>query len=240
MAKSSDGLQGAKRFYNTVNVVAEDAGFSVQLDSRSVRTPAKARLILPTAPLAELVAREWRAQGELIRLPSMPAARLAFTAVDRIGAARNLVAADVARTAGADHLCYFAQAPRSLAERQTRLWEPVLDWARTDLGLNFQRVVGVTHRPQPAATLERIEALAAALDDFALAGLAMAAGLFGSTVLALALHRGRLEGRAAFDLSRLDEAFQEAQWGQDAEAAARTQAMQDEAIMLEQWFMALR
>ena len=50
----------------------------------------------------------------------------------------------------------------------------------------------------------------------------MAAGLFGSAILALALQRGRLTGEAAFDLSRLDEAFQEEQWGVDAEAAVRS------------------
>ncbi|MEI9964917.1 MAG: hypothetical protein WDM92_09570 [Caulobacteraceae bacterium] len=46
--------------------------------------------------------------------------------------------------------------------------------------------------------------------------------------------------RAAFDLSRLDEAFQEERWGVDAEAAQRTAAMGAEAVMLERWFAALR
>ena len=55
-----------------------------------------------------------------------------------------------------------------------------------------------------------------------MAGLAHATALFGSAVLALALHRGELDAEAAFELSRLDEAFQQARWGVDEEAAERT------------------
>ena len=80
---------------------------------------------------------------------------------------------------------------------------------------------------------------AEALDDFALTGLAHATALFGSAVLGLALQRGRLSGEEAFALSRLDEAFQEEQWGVDAEAAERTQKLAAEAVMLERWFAAL-
>ena len=59
-------------------------------------------------------------------------------------------------------------------------------------------------------------------------------------MLALALHRGQLTGEAAFELSRLDEAFQEQQWGVDAEAAARSAGLRREAVALEKWFGALR
>ncbi|RZJ84190.1 MAG: ATPase, partial [Brevundimonas sp.] len=48
-----------------------------------------------------------------------------------------------------------------------------------------------------------------------------------------------LTGEAAFDLSRLDEAFQEGQWGVDAENAERTAARRAEAMLLERWFNAL-
>jgi small multidrug resistance family-3 protein len=56
------------------------------------------------------------------------------------------------------------------------------------------------------------------MDDFTLAGVAYGAGLLGSTVLALALRSGKVTGRKALDLSRLEEIFQAETWGQDAEA----------------------
>ena len=216
-----------------------EGGFAVALDARMLRTPAGARLILPGLALAELVASEWAAQEQVIDHGRMPVTRLAFTAADRIGAARAATAAEIARQAGADLLCYFADAPKALTERQEARWGPLLDWAAQTLDLRFERATGILHRAQPQATLDRVEALALSLDDFALAGLALAAGLFSSAVLALALQRGVLSGDEAFDLSRLDEAFQEEQWGIDAEAAERTARLRDEAVMLEQWFRAL-
>ena len=240
MAQSSGPQISLKRFYEAVTVAAEPVGgFSVRLDGRAVRTPAKALLAAPTAALAELIAGEWAAQGEMVHIAAMPASRLAYTAIDRIGPARAAVAAEVARMGGADVLCYFAEAPQALFERQARRWGPVLDWARDELELDFVRITGALHKAQPAETLARIEALALAEDDFALAGLSLATGLFHSAVLALALRRDQLDGAAAFDLSRLDEAFQEEQWGIDAEAAARTERLRAEAVMLERWFLAL-
>jgi len=228
-----------RRFYQAASATPHEGGFAVALDARTLRTPAGARLILPGQALAELVASEWAAQAQVIDHGLMPATRLAFTAADRIGEARAATAAEIARQGGADLLCYFAEAPRALTEGQEARWGPILDWAAKTLDLRFERASGILHRTQPQATLDRIEALALGLDDFALAGLALAAGLFSSAVLALALQRGVLSGDEAFDLSRLDEAFQEEQWGIDAEAAERTARLRGEARMLEQWFRSL-
>ncbi len=228
-----------RRFYAKASSGPVGAGHGVMLDGRPVRTPAGARLELPTAALAALLAAEWQAQGERIAMADMPATRLAFTTVDAVSVARDALAAEVGRWAGADALCYFADGPASLVERELLLWGPMLDWAGETLGLELVRVTGLVHQPQPPVTLQRATALALELDDYALAGLAMAAGLFGSAVLALALQRGRLGGEAALDLSRLDEAFQEEQWGVDAEAALRTARMRSEAVMLERWFQAM-
>ncbi|HEX8568928.1 MAG TPA: ATP12 family protein, partial [Caulobacteraceae bacterium] len=174
-----------------------------------------------------------------IDIATMPATRLAFTAIDRTGQAREAMAQEAARYAGSDLLCYFADSPKALAERQAREWEPVLEWAEAELGLRFNRTAGIVHCEQPPETLARAREIAAALDDFALGGLAFGAPLFGSFVLSVALHRGRLDGVEGFALSRLDETHQEEQWGVDAEAAARADRMRGEAVMLDAWFRAL-
>jgi chaperone required for assembly of F1-ATPase len=228
-----------RRFYEAASATPLEGGHGVALDTRALRTPAGTRLVLPSLPLAELVAAEWSAREAVIDYGLMPATRLAFTAVDRVSQARAATAAEVARRAGADLLCYFADAPEALTLRQEAKWGPLLAWADETLGLRLERTVGVLHRTQSQASLDHAQALALALDDFALAGLALAAGLLSSAVLALALQRGRLDAEEAFDLSRLDEAFQEEQWGIDAEAAERTARLRGEAVMLERWFLAL-
>lgn len=229
-----------KRFYKAAEAGAVGAGFGVLLDGRPVRTPGGAPLVTPTMALAELLAVEWAGQGEAIDLSAMPATRLAFSAIDRVAAKHAEVAAEVGRYAGSDVLYYFADGPGTLVERQVQRWGPVLDWARDELGLVLHRATGIIHRAQPPETVAAVESLALAADDFALAGLAMAAGLYGSAVLALALYHDRLSGLAAFDLSRLDEEFQEEKWGVDAEALARRGVLTADANMLDAWFQALR
>ena len=234
-----DALQRPRRFYRDVDAALVEGGWAVRLDGRTARTPAKAKLVAPTQALAARLAEEWAGQGEWIVFSDMPAVRLAFTAIDRAPLAREGLADQIARTAGADLLCYFADAPRELAERQSRQWSPWLDWAGRELGVRLIPAAGVMHQAQPPESLARAGALAAELDDFALTGLAFAVGLFGSAVLALALQRGQLTGAAAHDLARLDEAFQEEQWGVDHEAAVRAASMRRDALMLDDWFSAL-
>jgi chaperone required for assembly of F1-ATPase len=228
-----------RRFYKAVSIQAGQAGHAILLDGRRARTPAGAHLSVPTEALAQMLAAEWDAQDAYIRLSDMPATRLAFTAIDRVGEAREAVCAEVARYLGSDLLCYFADYPRALAERQHQAWGPVLDWASDALGLHLARTAGIVQVQQPAQSLLRAARLAEALDDFALAGLAHATALLGSSVLAFALHHRRVDGQAAFALSQLDEAFQAEQWGVDEEAAARAAALEAETRMLDAWFRAL-
>jgi chaperone required for assembly of F1-ATPase len=228
-----------KRFYKAAAVGPLEGGHAVLLDGRAPRTPAGAPLVLPTPSLAALIAAEWERQAASIALDHMPATRLAFTALDRIAAARAETVAQIVGYANADLICYRAPAPAALTAREAAAWDPLLAWARDSLGLAFTPVTGIVHTPQPRASLDGVAALAEALDDFALAGLAYATGLLGSAVLALAVLRGRLTAQAACDLSRVDEAFQEAQWGVDEEAAARTAARRAEAVMIGDWLSAL-
>jgi chaperone required for assembly of F1-ATPase len=229
-----------KRFYAEVATRPADGGFAVQLDGRTPRAPDGRPLEAPTQALADLIAAEWAVQGEEIRPETMPATKLAWAALsmDEIGARRG--AADrIAAFAGSDLLCYFADGPAGLVERQERRWGPVIEWAEGLIGVRFRRAQGIVHQPQPEEAIVALSALASAESDFALAALAAATALFGSAILALALRRGQLTAEAAFDLSRLDETFQEERWGVDAEAAARAEAMAAEAVMLGRWFEAL-
>jgi chaperone required for assembly of F1-ATPase len=196
-----------------------------------MKTPERRAVVLPTEALARLVA-------EPAATTVSPAQRLAVTAIDRVAAAREAVADQIASFAASDVLCYLAETPEALYRLQREKWEYWLGWAQAELGVALEWTRGIAHKPQPPASLERVKALALELDDFALTGLAAAAAIYGSAVLAFAVQRGALSGDAAFELSRLDEAFQAERWGLDPEAAARNAALADEARLLERWFRA--
>lgn len=228
-----------RRFYKAVDVAPAQGGFAVHLDGRGVRGPKGGHVVLPTRALADQVAEEWAGQGEHLELAGMHATRLANTAIESIPEAREATAQAVADYAASDLICYFAESPAGLVARQTAGWGPVLDRAGADEGLAFVRAAGIVHRAQPPQSLARVKALALELDDFGLTGLAFGAALFGSAILAIAVQRGWVSGVEAFDLSRLDEAWQEDQWGVDDEAGLRTERLRGEAAMLDRWFRGL-
>ncbi|MFM8820033.1 MAG: ATP12 family chaperone protein [Phenylobacterium sp.] len=228
-----------RRFYAEVTVAPGPGGWNVLLDGRPPRSSRGAALATPARAVAELAAAEWAAQAEHIDLAGMHATRLAFTALEAIPAAREAVAGQVVNYAASDLLCYPAEGPEGLCARQAEAWDPVLRQAREALGVALEPSRGILHREQPAEALEVVRRLARSVDDFTLSGLAFGAPLFGSAVLALGLWKGWFSGEVAFDLSRVDEAWQESQWGIDEEAAERTARLRAEARMLEAWFRGL-
>lgn len=220
-----------KRFYTDVTVIAEDGGFAIRLDGRPVRTPARAPLALPTAALAEAVAQEWRAQGELVDPASMPMTGLANAAIDHVATDPATFATDVSRYAQSDLLCYRADGPDTLVARQAAVWEPLLDWARGRYDVTFVVTQGIIPVPQPDETLARFDAVVARIDPFTLVGLSTLVTLSGSLVCGLAVVEGGHDAGSVWQAAEIDEAWQVEQWGEDAEAAARSVRRADDFAM---------
>ena len=207
-----------KRFYKDVKIGGDR---SILLDGRSVKTPMKAKLNLPTVTLAEAVADEWRAQEKFINPALMPLTKLAKTAIDRAGTQRPHVAGEVVAFAANDLVCYRAGEPSELLALQAGHWNPVLYWAQSALDAAFKATVGVTHVPQSPAALEAVEQYIAGLDDFTLTAVHNAMTLTGSALLALMLQARAISAKAAWAAAHVDEDFQIGQWGEDFEAVAR-------------------
>lgn len=209
-----------KRFWTAATVVPAGAGFTVALDGRPVRTPAKAPLILPTRGLAEAVAAEWAAQEGEVDPGAMPFTRSANAAIDKVARQFDEVAEMVAAYGDTDLLCYRADAPEALARRQSEAWDPALDWAARVLGARLVPRRGILHRPQAAEALDRLSRRVRAATPFQLTALHDLVGLSGSLVLGLAAAEGWKDADAIWTLSRLDELWQEEHWGCDEEAQA--------------------
>ncbi|MEE9140604.1 MAG: ATP12 family protein [Alphaproteobacteria bacterium] len=217
-----------KRFYSMAEVAERNGGFTVVLDGRPVRTPAKASLSLPTRALAEAVAEEWRAQEEEIRPQSMRLMRLAVTAIDRVSRQRDAVIEEIAAYAATDLVCYRAEQPASLAARQQAAWQPLVDWAARRYDARLRVTAGLMPVQQPQAATGALRSAVAVLDDMMLTGLHNATAACGSAVIALALAEGRVGPDEAWELSLVDETFQVEQWGEDGEAARRHQALRED------------
>lgn len=233
-----DPIGRPRRFWTRAEAAAAEHGFDILLDGRPAKTPAGAPLRLARRALAQAIAAEWDGAGQEVIFADMPLTRLAFTAIDRAETAREGLAEELARFGGRDVLCHRAGAPAVLVAAESRTWDPWLQWGERALGVRLERRLDLDATPQPVASLERLKALGRQADRFDLTGLAFAAGLYGSAILAFAVARGALSGADAFDASRIEERHQESQWGEDPEAAARTARLRLEAQALDLWFSA--
>ncbi|QIG81143.1 ATP12 family chaperone protein [Stakelama tenebrarum] len=205
-----------KRFWTEADVTdLGDAGYGIALDGRSVNTPGRVRLTVPSAPLAEAIAEEWRAVGEQIDPRAMPLTGLANAAVDRIAPAAADFAAGLAAYGESDLLCYRADSPAELVARQAAHWDPLLDWARGRYGVQLETVSGVMHRAQPQATIARLNGAVAERSPYELAGLYPLVSVSGSLIASLALLEGAASRDAVWAAAQVDEDWQAEQWGED-------------------------
>jgi chaperone required for assembly of F1-ATPase len=213
-----------KRFYSRAEAAPEPGGVGIRLDGRAVKTPARSPLVVPTEELAEAIAEEWNAQGEEVDPRSMSLTGLANAAIDRVAADPEAFARGLAAYGESDLLCYRAETPQALVDRQAEAWDRLLRWARRRFEVEFEIACGVMHRPQPAETVERLARAVASRDPFRLAALSPLVTISGSLLIALALAEGEIGLEEAWAAATLDEAWQAEQWGEDALAAQAMEA----------------
>jgi chaperone required for assembly of F1-ATPase len=217
-----------KRFYKDVSVEPLEDGCQILLDRRPVRTPARLPLSLPSLALADAVAEEWRSQGEEIDPRAMPLTGLANAAIDRVVPDPAAFARGLAAYGESDLLCYRAEGPEALIEREEQLWDPLLAWARHRFDIDFEITSGILHRPQPKRTIEQLARAVGAKDAFVLAALSPLVTISGSLVIALALVERAIDLDTAWAAATVDEAWQAEEGGEDFEATARLEARRKE------------
>lgn len=207
-----------KRFWKEASFEEAGAGYAVLLDGRGLRTPAKTPVVVPTAQMAEAIAEEWRAQEDEINPLSMPVTRTANSALDKVALQHAEVADMLAAYGETDLLCYRAETPEALTLRQAQRWDPVLDWAADALDARLTPVSGIMFSSQDALALERLSKRVHTYTNFELAAFHDLVSISGSLILGFAAALDFKSMEALWDLSRLDENWQEEQWGRDDEA----------------------
>lgn len=210
-----------KRFYKEATAAETDGGWQILLDGRPVRTPARALLILPNAALGEAVAQEWAAQGEEIDPASMPMTGIANAALDHVTPDPAAFAAPIIAYGESDLLCYRAEGPEALVQRQEATWSPLLHWAEERYRAHFAVTSGILHVAQPPATLKRMAEAVLALPPFLLAPLSTLVTMSGSLIIGLAAVERAFPLQELWQAAELDELWQAEQWGDDDQALSR-------------------
>ena len=232
-------MNAQTRFYKNASVAARENGFGVMLDQYQLRTPKGSEFTAPTAALAELVAGEWNAQGELIGPDSMPVTRLCFASVDLAMMHGQQIVDHIVKYAETDLLCHRAETPSGLVARQREAWDPILAWAEEALQVRLPVVTGIIAADVAGPDIALLRTRANGLDDFRLTGLSQAVSLTGSALLGFALLEGRLDAEGAYAAAVLDDTWNQETWGTDMEAQARLARIHGELQALGKFFAAM-
>ena len=182
-----------KRFWNLVDVHWTDNGHTILLDGKPMRLPGGSPLMVGSPRLARAIADEWQAaggeKGGEMSFTDTPLTRLAGTAVERIAPDPAPTIDAIARYGETDLLCYRAEAPQALVQRQHRQWQPWLDWAALTYDAPLRVTTGVGYVRQHHDSIVALRRTVAALDVDALAGLGIAVPALGSLILGLGSRR---------------------------------------------------
>lgn len=207
-----------KRFWKVTDTTPTEQGFGVLLDGRPVRTPAKELLYVPSNALADKIAAEFDAQEDQIDPTTMPFTRTANAAIDKVAIQHAEVADMLADYGDSDLLCYRADAPEELIARQNEQWDPLLDWAVAALGVRLAPRTGVIHKAQDADATYALRKRVHAMTSFELAAFHDLVSISGSLIIGFAATLRHQPAEQLWEISRLDEIWQEEQWGTDEEA----------------------
>ena len=210
-----------KRFYKTVTVQSVEDRFAILLDGKSVKTPGKRELYLPNEPLASAICSEWDVQGERLDPESMILTKLANTAIDRVQPRKNEIIADLLKYISSDLLCYRAESPKELVERQNEKWSPILGWAEHELAISLKITSGILHVDQSQEAIDNAQHHISEYDAFILSGLHNMTTLLGSAILSLAHLKGHIDLDHVWSVAHVDEDWQSEHWGVDEEAHVR-------------------
>lgn len=208
------------RFFTTVATNEVPQGFSVTLDGKPVRTPARRLLAAPRAAIAEALRAEWDAQVDAIDPARMPLTRLANSIIDGVTDRREEVAADVVKYLGSDLLFYRADGPEQLVAKQGTAWDPIVRWAADELGARFVLAEGIVHARQPDHAIAAARAAIPA-DAWIVGALHSITTLTGSALLALALMLQFRDADAIWRAAHVDEDWNFETWGFDDLAMSR-------------------
>lgn len=210
-----------KRFWTNALSIRENGLYYVQLDQRPVKMPSGARLNTPFQALAKSIAEEWSMVQADFTPDDLPLTQMTCTALERIPQHRREIMTQLAAYGLNDLLCYRADAPEGLTERQHAQWDPWLHWLDSTYEIGLITTIGLMPVSQLPWTKNKLEALLALRSDYELAGLGVLIPALGSFVLGLATAEGALTPQSACEIAALDEIWQAEKWGEDEQERTR-------------------
>ncbi len=226
-----------KKFYKAVDVSKDTDTYVVRLDARVIKTPLKRTLELTSEALANAIADEWRAQGDMIEPETMPLTQLANTMIDKVsGADKSAMIDQVLNYASSDLVCYLATQPETLVNLHEQYWGSLVKWLNDEYGIKLNVVSGIQHIEQPKESIEVIDEMLNNMSVEKFTALQATTAIAGSFVISFAMLEGKLTVEEAHKAAVVDELYQLDTWGEDEEARVLVNNTKDELVNIAKFY----
>lgn len=209
-----------KKFFELAKYskVKSGDGFTIELDSRPLKTPLKNLLIIPTENLAKAIVNEWNALEEFINPDHLPLTKTANSAIEKTAPNMLHVVTEMVKFGETDLLFYQQDNPQGLQKAQELHWHPIILWAENLWNVEYKVTYGISHVTQDIKILTQYEADIKAMNAHQLSALYLLTTSCGSLLIALAYHANILSKEGVAKAAFVDEDWQISQWGEDEEA----------------------
>ncbi|MFK7839809.1 MAG: ATP12 family protein [Bdellovibrionales bacterium] len=219
-----------KRFYTLVSTQKTDQGFLITLDGRPVKTAMKHELLAPNEKLANALVKEWAGQEDKIIPDSMPMTQILSTKIDRVSHERNAMQAAMFKYLDTDLLCYRADDPPELKNRQKETWDQYLDWFKSHYEYDLKTTYGLAAITQEQGAHDKIHSEIKAMNDDDFTLLQLIVSISGSLILGLAAMHKKANAEDIFTAMRVEETFKAEIYNEDFYGSDPAQEAKDKAI----------
>ena len=204
----------------SINKISPNS-FQIMLDERILQTPLKRELVLPNLNLTQEIVKEWDQDSKNINTETMIFYGLMSTSLDKIIDNRNLYINDILDYIDTDLICYRAENPKELVELQKNKWDPIILLIEKYISTKVQIFQGILPKKQHANVHSKLNNLINQFNIFEISALHRITNITGSILLSLCVLKKDISANDVFELSFLDELWQEKNWGFDKETSQK-------------------
>ena len=146
--------------------------------------------------------------------------RFCFNVFDHTAPLRLKVLQTILEYSDCDLVCYLAENPIELVERQKKLFARYIDWADEFFEIKLRTGMGIKHVKQNSKNEAKIKRYLEKLNNFELTIVYELTNLTGSFFIATAVFIGVVKVKDAWNASVIEDTFRIELWGEVEEEIA--------------------
>jgi len=206
--------------WKTVSVLkTTGSAYNVLLDNDHLLTELGNIIELPRK-LAVSVAKEWRRNQDVEKIKKEFHTKFCFSVFDHTAPLRLKVSQTILEYADCDLVCYLAENPIELVERQKKLFAMYIDWADEFFTIKLRTGTGIKHVKQNRKNEAKIKRYLEKLNNFELTIVYELTNLTGSFFIATAVFIGFVKAKDAWNASVIEDTYRIERWGEVEEEVA--------------------